>query len=642
MSAHRESCLSLSLQQLVGAAERLRGRDGDGPDSHDWLALVEEARDRLASVPFVALPLTVFQQKVRDKVRTLVKRPPVDRLIEQALLPIVTAGLESRLRDSVHGYRKGRSTFTAGLAASQALAGGQCWVTLLDVADCYPSVCRESLLDRLPELIGPEAAALVTALMRAPVPVDAPDPGGLPQGLALSPTLLNAYLLPVDDAMADHRATYLRFGDDVFLAAATSDERANAEAILVETLAALGLMLRTEKTQHILFEGSPIVYLGNAVDAHGVYERLSSRRMQRMLDGKKGSRSTEIPAKNVQMPLPRRQTLYVTEPGRYLHMANGLLVIRRGKEVVDEIPLHRVDRVLVLAGVSMSSAFLSTCVSRHVPVLFFVGKGRAYGSLVSGGMPNPLRLRAQYDLLAEPRRRTLLAQSIVEAKIQAMIRRLYRVTAAGKTRQALRGIVEKLPQASGPEQLRGYEGAATRAYYEMMPYRLRVSGFEFTGRSKRPPLDAINSLLSFSYSLIFGEMQTALLARGLDPYPAVLHNLHRNHPALASDLIEPYRVLIADSFTLGLVNQKQVHSDGFETRARNAVYMTPETRKTVLHAYETFMDRPTGGGKGAGTPRGLIELAARAMLSVVLGEVDRLELPLIVGVDANGDELENE
>jgi len=313
---------------------------------------------------------------------------------------------------------------------------------------------------------------------------------------------------------------------------------------------------------------------------------------------------------------------------------NGLLTIRRGNEVVDEIPLHRVDRILVLAGVSMSSAFLSMCVSRHIPVLFFVGKGRAYGSLVAGGMPNPLRLRAQYDLLAEPRRRRLLARAIVQAKVQAMIRRLYWVTASDEKRKALRGIIDKLPQASGPDELRGYEGAATRMYYEMLPYRLKVSGFEFTGRSKRPPLDPLNSLLSFAYSLIFGEMQTALLAHGLDPYPAVLHNLHRNHPALASDLVEPYRVLIADSFVLGLVNQKQVHPDGFVTQARNAVYMTPETRKVVLHAYEAYMDRPAGSGKSAGKPRALIELAARAMLSVVLGEVEELNLPLVVGAES--------
>jgi CRISPR-associated protein Cas1 len=263
-----------------------------------------------------------------------------------------------------------------------------------------------------------------------------------------------------------------------------------------------------------------------------------------------------------------------------------------------------------------------------VPVLFFVKSGKAYGALVASGLPNPLRLRAQYDLLMSMGRRTALARSVVEAKIGAMLRRLSNVPEAAEARGELSRIREGLGAAGTPEVLRGHEGAATKSYYRAFATRIRKPGFAFTVRSRRPPRDAVNSLLSFAYALLFAEMQTALLAHGLDPSPALLHDLHRNHLALASDLIEPYRVLIADSFVLWLVNTGQVEAEGFEPRG-GGVYMKRETLLAVIAAYEQYMMRRGGGGKGAAPPRWLVDEAARSMLAVVLGERERLELPLV-------------
>jgi CRISPR-associated endonuclease Cas1 len=147
-------------------------------------------------------------------------------------------------------------------------------------------------------------------------------------------------------------------------------------------------------------------------------------------------------------------------------------------------------------------------------------------------------------------------------------------------------------------------------------------------RTKRPPRDPINSLLSFAYSLVFGEMQTALLAEGLDPYPGLLHDLRPNHPALASDLVEPYRVLVADSFVLSLVNTGQIKEADFDRQANGAVYMNDEGRRTFLRAYEAFIERSPARAQPWATPRRLVHAAARAMRGVVLGEREDLDLPL--------------
>jgi CRISPR-associated protein Cas1 len=279
--------------------------------------------------------------------------------------------------------------------------------------------------------------------------------------------------------------------------------------------------------------------------------------------------------------------------------------------------------------VSLSSALVSTCIAERITIVFFVGKGRAFGSLVGSGMPNPLRLRAQYDLVSRPERRGTIASDVVLAKIGAMERRLQNVKEAADLRATLRDAATRAAESRDPVVLRGIEGAATRAYYTGLAMRIREPDFAFRERSRQPPRDAINSLLSFAYSLLFFEMQTALLAHGLDPHPALLHDLHRNHPALASDLIEPYRALIADSFVLTLVNDRQVTAPGFETQSGGAVYMRDDTRRTVLAAWETFITRPAGNTRGTMTPRGLIDAAALAMLAVVLGEREHLELPLV-------------
>jgi CRISPR-associated protein Cas1 len=629
----------LTLQQLVGAAERLRRRDSRREPPETWLARVEDLRDRLMQRPFVPQPLNAFVIKEGAKERLVTSARPGDRLLEEALLPALRRALAPRMRPSVHGYRAGRSTFSAAVAVAQALASGHHHVACYDVQDFYGSIDRATLHTRMVTLLPAPLVAILDALVAAPLAFEGElraTERGIPLGRPVAPLLANAYLLGLDDAMADPALAvdvmYVRYADDLLVAARTPEARDAAEARIIEALGSVGLALNEKKTERLGYDGEPIAYLGHRVDEHGVYERVAGRRLARILQGSavdvEAPSPTNEPSADDDLPNERSQTLYVTEPGLYLRMHEGLVVVRRGTETAREIPLHRVDRVLVLAGVSMTSGFLAACITARVPVLFFVGRGREYGSLVAGGMPNPLRLRAQYDLASDPARRLELGRAVVEAKIRAMLRRLANAEDVESIRGRLSQAVRAVAGATDGEVLRGIEGGATRAYYEGFAKRVKREDFGFEGRSRRPPRDPVNSLMSFAYSLLFAEMHTALLAHGLDPHPGVLHELHRNHPALASDLIEPYRPLIADSFVLTLVNNAQVGADGFEAQRNGGVYMTDETRRTVLAAWEAQLGRPAGGGKGTGSPRRLIHAAARAMLRVVLGEAETLRLPL--------------
>jgi CRISPR-associated protein Cas1 len=617
----------LSLQQLVGAAERLRARESGS--RVDWLASVEEAHDRVCRRPFEALPIPAFVHQEGAKERIVSSPEPGDRLIEEALLPLLHAAFDPLLLSSCHSYRAGRSTFTAINAASAALAAGHRWVALLDVADYFGSIDRDLLGAQMVAALPASILEIITALLAAPLRLKGQlveRPRGIPLGCPLSPLLANLHLVPLDEAMQDLDGTYLRYGDDLFMATRERAARDQAEERATNALASLGLRLHPEKTEKFAFEGSPIVWLGHAVDAKGVYERVASGRLKRILE-KPVAAAPDAPTGDLPgteaHPNRRSCTLYVTEPGLYLSIDAGMVVARRARQVVREVPLRTVDRVLVLSGAAVSSGFMAACISHDVPVLFFVGKGRAYGSLVASGMPNPLRLRSQYDLLSQPGRRLALARTVIHSKLDAMLRRMRE--APPELREHIAEGLSAVASAADPAVLRGHEGNATRNWYEAWGARIHNPDFAFRGRSKRPPRDAVNSLLSFSYSLLFAEMQTALLADGLDPFPGLLHELHPAHPALASDLLEPYRVTVADSFVLRLVNTGRVRGSGFEKRGEG-VYMNADTRRDVLESYESFMHR---GGE-AGSPRRLLHAAARSMLRVVLGEASDLSLPLIV------------
>jgi CRISPR-associated protein Cas1 len=632
----------LSLQQLAAAAERLAARTQG--TIHDWLLLVDGARDRLVHRPFRACAALGWHATVGGRERAFARATDEDRLIEEAALPVLADALEARLSDAAHGYRTGRSAWTAASAAADLIRLGHVHVACADIADFFPSVEWAHLERRVRTLLPVPLADVVVALATAPVVEGGrlvARERGLVLGRALSPALSNVALLDVDSAMRDGAVGYLRYADDVLLA--TRDEAALDTALvrLRDALAAEGLRLRDDKTRRADVRRAPVEWLGFHVDVKGVYERVQDGKLARILEraSARRERAADDPAGDAESAPETRESrvVYVTEPGLYLSTTLGAVVVRRRDEVVREIPFDRIDRIVVLAGIAMSSGFAAACIQREIPVVFFVAKGRAFGSLLASSSLNPLRLRAQYDLVGNPARRVLLGREVVEAKLDAMLAKMRRRSADHDLVATVAEIRRGLPDLTHDDALRGAEGAATRAYYRAFASWIRSPAFAFAGRSRRPPRDPVNSALSLTYSLLFAEMQLALVAHGMDPHPGLLHALHRSHPALASDLIEPYRVLVADPFVLMLVNSGRVTEHDFEVRPGGAVYYRSGSLRKHLDAWEDYLHRRAGPATPL-TVRGLVETAARRMLAVVLGESAALRLPLSPGEIGDADE----
>jgi CRISP-associated protein Cas1 len=331
---------------------------------------------------------------------------------------------------------------------------------------------------------------------------------------------------------------------------------------------------------------------------------------------------------------PDAAPLYVTEPGAVVGVEGGRIVVTRRREALASVRLIDVLHVCAYGNVQVTAQALRSLLNRDVGVFHFSYGGWLLG--VTTGLPARnvmLRIRqvttASRGELDAPRR--MIAGKIRNCRV--LLRRNGGEDAARVVGQlaALSGAAE---QAGSAPELLGIEGAAARLYFGAFPALIgrpaALPGPEFTGlRNRRPPADAVNCLLSFCYGLLARELMAACLAVGFDPYVGLLHRPRFGRPALALDLAEEFRPLLADSTVLTLVNNREVGPGDFLVRA-GAVALTPAGRKAVIRAWERRMGTQIRHPQFGYTVsyRRAIELQARILAAHLSGELAHYE-PLV-------------
>lgn len=294
-------------------------------------------------------------------------------------------------------------------------------------------------------------------------------------------------------------------------------------------------------------------------------------------------------------------------------MLNTLFVVTRGatvrrdhltlKVVVDRqvrltVPVHQLDSVAVFGGVHVTPDAMRLCADNGVAVSFLSESGRLVCRVDAPGSGNVLLRRTQFRWADLPDRRAAIARSVVAGKVQNarnVVLRAARESDADDDQRPLHAAAARLADAlpllercPDADSIRGHEGDAARVYFAVFPHLVRQQRehFQMTGRTRRPPLDPINALLSFVYSLLLHDCSAALTAVGLDPSVGFLHVDRPGRPGLALDLMEEFRPLVADRLVLSLINRQQVRADGFRTAEGGAVQMDDATRRTVLSGYQ--------------------------------------------------------
>jgi CRISP-associated protein Cas1 len=292
-------------------------------------------------------------------------------------------------------------------------------------------------------------------------------------------------------------------------------------------------------------------------------------------------------------------TLFVTTQGAYLAKDGETVLVRIEKENRLRIPIHTLGGIVCFGQVSASPALMGLCGDRDVLLSFLTENGR-FLARVQGPVSGNVKLRReQYRLADDPEAAARVSGAIVSAKIansrNVLARALRDRPEAGNTaalsetiRHQGHLLQESRRRSVDVDTVRGWEGEAARAYFavfDQLITRQKVD-FRFEKRTRRPPLDNVNALLSFVYTLLVHDVTGALESVGLDPQVGFLHRDRPGRPGLALDLMEELRAYLGDRLILSLINRQQVKPGGFERTETGAVIMSADTRKTLLVAYQ--------------------------------------------------------
>ena len=288
-------------------------------------------------------------------------------------------------------------------------------------------------------------------------------------------------------------------------------------------------------------------------------------------------------------------TLYVTTQGAYLAKDGETVLIRVEQENRLRVPIHTLSGIVCFGQVSCSPPLMGFCAESNVALSFLGENGRFLARIQGPVNGNVLLRREQYRRADGDAGSTAIAKAVVEAKVANCRTVLLRAArergghieldeAAGRLARTL----EMLESADSLDLVRGLEGDGARTYFSVFDHLITTAkeSFFFRERSRRPPLDNVNALLSFLYTLLAHDVAGALDGVGLDPAVGFLHRDRPGRAGLALDLMEELRPVLADRLALSLINRRQVQAGGFKTTEAGGVLMENDTRKEVLLAWQ--------------------------------------------------------
>ena len=291
-------------------------------------------------------------------------------------------------------------------------------------------------------------------------------------------------------------------------------------------------------------------------------------------------------------------TLYVTSENSYLSLDGENVVVLDDKTEIGRLPLHNLEGIVSFGYRGTSPALMGACAERGISLCYLTPQGK-FLARVSGKIKGNVVLRQQQYASSQDEQISLdIARNCILGKVHNarwVLERAVRDHSlqidTDKVRNAsgfLKQSLELIQNCQTKEQLRGYEGEAASIYFGVFDQMIlqQKKDFAFHGRNKRPPLDPVNALLSFVYTLLTNTITSALETVGLDPYVGYLHTDRPGRASLSLDLIEELRAVLADRFVLSLINKRMVSGENFSRKENGAVLMDDEVRKRVLTEWQ--------------------------------------------------------
>lgn len=291
-------------------------------------------------------------------------------------------------------------------------------------------------------------------------------------------------------------------------------------------------------------------------------------------------------------------TLYVTSQNRYLSLDGENVVILEKEQEVGRIPLHNLEAIVTFGYTGASPALMGACAQRNIGLTFLSGNGRFIARVTGEVYGNVTLRKEQYRRSENADESMKIARNCIAGKIYNSRWILERAARDYPMRLDSEKIkmksfflaesLQKVRKCGDAAALRGIEGEAASVYFSCFDDMIlqQKNDFQFKGRNRRPPLDEVNAMLSFAYTLLTSMCASALETVGLDPYVGFFHTDKPGRKSLALDMVEELRSVMADRFVLTLINKKVVSKKGFLKKENGAVIMTDDARKAFLAAWQ--------------------------------------------------------
>ena len=331
-------------------------------------------------------------------------------------------------------------------------------------------------------------------------------------------------------------------------------------------------------------------------------------------------------------------TVYITQDEAFIGKIDERLNVRAEKQTILDVPLIKVDGVVVLGRATISAAAIAELIQKKIPLSFLTHTGRYLARLEPELTKNLFVRKAQWQANGMSDQSVHLVKGFVRGKLKNYRNALMRQE-RNSTALDLQSAITRLEQAIAPiektdtiNSLRGLEGAGSAAYFGCFNQLIRVADFSFATRCRRPPTDPVNSLLSLGYSLLRHDIQSALNIVGFDPYLGYLHTERYGRPSLALDLMEEFRPLVVDAVVLSAINLRSLSITDFTTEPLSGrVELTKEGIQKFLRLYQvkklSEFKHPVMGRKCS--YQEAFEIQARLVAKYLMGEIEKYP-PLIM------------
>ncbi|MBI4687722.1 MAG: group II intron reverse transcriptase/maturase [Nitrospirae bacterium] len=524
---------------------------------------------------------------------------------------------------------------------------------------------------------------------------------GLPQGSPISPLLSNLYLDSFDEALMEEKFRHVRFADDFVILCKDKPDAEDALELTEDVLKKLKLQLNAEETRIVHFNQG-FRYLGmdflRSMVYRPIYEDKSDSEQETALNDVSNDKerlrrtkpeitskpadtvrkkkrhmnnaeqtTSELPDTVMAMALkkamegaeredfdflleekieieptaysdPFLRTLYLLEQGAVLRKEDERFVITKDDRAIKEIPLIKVDQILIFGNIQITTQAMKFCLEEDVPIILLSSSGKYFGTVESFKSVTIALHKKQFERNDDRKFALNIGRTIVRAKInnsKVLIQRYARKRKSLNLESEIHAInllVDRLPSISNHEELMGIEGAASSRYFSA--FRALIGEeWDFTKRKKNPPPDPVNSLLSYGYTLLFYNVYAMIRMHGLHPYVGLLHSIREGHPALVSDMMEEFRAPIVDAVVINLITRRSLKKEDFiiPEDERSLCLLRDNTRKIFIKAFEGKMNSSIAH-EATGYQvdyRRCIDLQVQAMRKVIDGKLSEYK-PMMI------------